>query len=46
VGILPFLVGLYGIIMLLNPKVKAGFEEAEAGPEDDEEDETDEDEED
>lgn len=44
-GILPLLVGLYALAMLLNPKVKAGFEEAEAGPEDDE-DEEDEDEED
>jgi predicted Zn finger-like uncharacterized protein len=37
-GIVPLLVGLYGLVMLLNPKVKAGFEEAEAGPDDDEED--------
>lgn len=46
VGILPFLVGLYGIIMLLNPKVKAGFKEAEAGPDEDEEDDDSDEEED
>jgi hypothetical protein len=39
----PLLVGIFAIIMLQNPKVKAGFEEAEAGP--DEEDEDDEDDE-
>lgn len=42
-GIVPFLVGLYGIVMLLNPKVREGFEEAEGGP--DEEDDEEEDEE-
>jgi hypothetical protein len=46
-GVLPLLVGIYGIIMLQNPKVKAGFEEAEAGPdEDDEDDDGDDDDED
>ena len=44
-GVLPLLVGIYGIVMLQNPKVKAGFEESEGGPEEDE-DEEDEDEED
>ena len=38
-GILPILVGIFGIMILQNPKVKAGFEEGDAGPdEDDEED--------
>ena len=41
----PLIVGIYGIVMLQNPEVKAGFEEGEGGPDDDEEDE-DEDEED
>ncbi|MBA4064158.1 MAG: hypothetical protein C0501_10680 [Isosphaera sp.] len=36
-GCVPLLVGIYGIVMLQNPKVKAGFEESEGGPEDDEE---------
>lgn len=45
-AILPLLIGLYGIVMLLNPKVKAGFEEAEAGPDDDEDEEDDDSEED
>jgi hypothetical protein len=39
-GVLPLLVGVFGIVMLLNPKVKAGFEESDSGPDDeDEEDE-------
>ncbi|MBX9580131.1 MAG: hypothetical protein K2X87_07460 [Gemmataceae bacterium] len=50
-GIVPLLVGLYAVIMLQNPKVKAGFEEVqgaldddeEGGDEDEEEDEDDED---
>jgi hypothetical protein len=33
-GVVPLLVGIYAIIMLQNPKVKAGFEESEGGPED------------
>ena len=37
-GILPLLVGIYAVIMLLNPKVKEGFEEGEAGAEEDDED--------
>lgn len=37
-GLVPLLVGLYAIIMLLNPKVKAGFEEV-AGAIDEDEDE-------
>ena len=45
VGILPLLVGIFAVIMLQNPKVKAGFEESEGGPEDDEEEEKDEDDE-
>jgi hypothetical protein len=39
----PLLVGIFGVIMLLNPKVKAGFEEAAAGPDELEDDEDDED---
>jgi hypothetical protein len=35
----PLLVGVFALIMLQNPKVKAGFEEAEAGPDEDDEDE-------
>lgn len=35
-GVLPLLVGIYAIVMLQNPKVKAGFEEGEGGPDDDE----------
>jgi hypothetical protein len=46
-GVVPLLVGIYGIVMLQNPKVKAGFEEGEGGPdgeaEDEEEEEEDED---
>lgn len=43
-GLVPLLVGLFGIIMLLNPKVKAGFEEmAGAIDEDDEDDDEDKD---
>ncbi len=45
-GVLPLLVGIYGIVMLQNPKVKAGFEESEGGPEDEEDEDEDEDEED
>jgi hypothetical protein len=49
-GVVPFLVGIYGIVMLQNPKVKAGFEEGqfvdEDGDEDDDDDDEDEDEED
>lgn len=37
-GILPFLVGIFAVIALLNPKVKAGFEEAEYALDEDEED--------
>jgi len=50
-GVLPLLVGIYGIIMLQNPKVKEGFAESdsgvdeEEGKEDEEEDEDEEDEE-
>ncbi len=40
-GVLPLLVGIFAIIMLQNPKVKAGFEESDAGVEE-EEDEDDE----
>jgi hypothetical protein len=39
----PLLVGIFGIIMLMNPKVKEGFEEAEAGPDEDDEDDDDDD---
>jgi hypothetical protein len=36
-GVVPILVGIFGIVMLQNPKVKAGFEEGEGGPDEDEE---------
>jgi hypothetical protein len=39
-GVVPFLVGIFGIMILRNPKVIAGFEEGLVGP--DEEDEEDE----
>jgi hypothetical protein len=45
----PLLVGIFALIMLQNPKVKAGFQEAEAGPDeldDEDEDEEEEDDED
>src|ERR1700722_18985361 len=38
-GVLPLLVGIFGIIMLQNPKVKAGFEETEGGQDEEDEDE-------
>jgi predicted Zn finger-like uncharacterized protein len=38
-GILPFLVGIFALAMLRNPKVIAGFEEIEGAIDDDEEDE-------
>jgi hypothetical protein len=41
---IPLLVGIYGIIMLQDPKVKEGFAETEGGPED--EDDLDKDDED
>jgi hypothetical protein len=40
-GVLPLLVGIFGIVMLQNPKVKAGFEEGEAGPDEDEDEDED-----
>jgi hypothetical protein len=45
-GIFPFLVGIYAIVMLQNPEVKAGFAETEGGADEDEEEDGDEDEED
>ncbi|VTS02622.1 unnamed protein product [Gemmata massiliana] len=36
-GIVPLLIGIYGIVMLQNPKVKAGFEEVEGALDEDEE---------
>jgi hypothetical protein len=42
-GVVPLLVGIFAIAMLQNPKVKAGFEEAEGGPDDDEDDDDDDD---
>ena len=33
-GVVPFLVGIYCIVMLQNPKVKAGFQETEGSVED------------
>ena len=42
-GVVPLLVGIFGIVMLQNPKVKAGFEEGSGGPDDEDEDEDDED---
>jgi len=41
----PLLVGVFAIIMLQNPKVKAGFEEAEAGPDEEDDDDDEEDDE-
>src|SRR4029453_4061424 len=43
----PLLVGVFALIMLQNPRVKAGFQEAESGPDEleDDEDEADEEEE-
>jgi hypothetical protein len=38
-GLVPLLVGLFGIIMLLNPKVRAGFEEVAGALDEDEDDE-------
>jgi len=38
-GVVPGLVGIFGIVMLQNPKVKAGFAESEDGPDDDDDDE-------
>jgi len=37
----PLLVGIFAIIMLQNPKVKAGFEESDAGVEEDEDEDDD-----
>jgi hypothetical protein len=45
-GLVPLLAGVFAIMMLLNPKVKAGFEEAEAGPDEEDVDDDDEDDED
>jgi hypothetical protein len=45
-GLVPLLVGVFAIIMLQNPKVKAGFEEGSGGPDDEEEEEEEEDEDD
>jgi hypothetical protein len=42
-GLVPLLAGLFGIIMLLNPKVKAGFAESSGGPDDEDEDDDDDD---
>jgi len=36
-GIVPLLVGIYGVVMLQNPKVRAGFEETEGEAGDEEE---------
>jgi hypothetical protein len=40
----PLLVGIYGVIMLMDPKVKEGFAETTGGPEDDEDGDEDDDE--
>ena len=37
-GVVPFLVGIYALVMLQNPKVKAGFEEVEGATDEDEDD--------
>lgn len=37
-GVVPFLVGIYGIVMLQNPEVKAGFEEVEGATDEEDED--------
>ena len=42
----PLLVGIFALIMLQNPRVKAGFTEAEAGPDELDDDDEDEEEED
>ncbi|MFO0797418.1 MAG: hypothetical protein U0804_08055 [Gemmataceae bacterium] len=43
---IPLLVGIYGVVMLQDPKVKEGFAETEGGPEDEEESDDDEDDDD
>jgi hypothetical protein len=43
-GVVPLLVGLYALVMLQNPKVKAGFEEVQGALDEDEEGDEDEDE--
>ena len=45
-GVVPFLVGIYCIVMLQNPKVKAGFEETEGSIEEGEDDDDKEDDDD
>jgi len=45
-GLVPLLVGVFAIIMLQNPKVKAGFEEGSGGPDDEEEEDEEDDDED
>ncbi len=45
-GVIPLLVGIYGIVMLQNPKVKDGFEEGEGGVDEEEEEEDDDDDDD
>jgi predicted Zn finger-like uncharacterized protein len=42
----PLLVGIYGVVMLMDPKVKEGFAETEGGPVDDEEKDDDDDDDD
>lgn len=42
----PLLVGIYGVVMLMDPKVKEGFAETEGGPEDEDDDDDDEDDDD
>ena len=45
-GIAPLLVGIFGLVMLQNPKVKAGFEEGEGGADEDEDEDDDDDDDD
>ena len=45
-GILPLFIGIFALIMLQKPEVKAGFEESEGGPEEDDEKDEDDDDED
>ncbi|MFM8273629.1 MAG: hypothetical protein ACKODX_15065 [Gemmata sp.] len=43
-GVVPLLVGIYAIVMLQNPEVKAGFAETDGGADEDEEEDDDEEE--
>jgi hypothetical protein len=45
-GIFPFLVGIFGLVMIHNPKVQAGFQEGDAFDEDEDKDDDDDDDDD